>query len=68
MDFYISIIVGAIQAVVFNPIDKALYNSIITNTKLFTLKNWKHPFIGATIGINSLILYNQSNKNKFRPK
>jgi hypothetical protein len=56
MDFYISIIVGAIQAVVFNPIDKALYNSIITNTKLFTLKNWKHPFIGATNGIYTRII------------
>ena len=56
MDFYISIIVGATQAFIFNPIDKALYNSIVSNTKLFTRKNWEQPFIGATNGINIRII------------
>lgn len=56
MDFYISIVVGIFQAFIFNPIDKALYNSIVTNTNLFTHKNWKHPFIGAMNNIYSRII------------
>ena len=29
MEFYISLVVGISQAFIFNPIDKAIYNSII---------------------------------------
>jgi hypothetical protein len=56
MDFYISIIVGSIQAIIFNPIDKAIYNSIINNNSLFSFTNWIKPFSGTTNGIYSRII------------
>ena len=56
MDFYISIIVGITQAIIYNPVDKAIYNSIINNKKLFTLDNWRHPFVGASNGIYTRII------------
>jgi len=51
IDFFISIIVGASQAFIFNPIDKAIYNSVVNDRKLFTMENWKKPFVGASNGI-----------------
>ncbi len=56
MDFYISIAVGIIHAIIFNPVDKAIYNSVINNNKLFTLKNWQKPFCGCLNNINSRII------------
>jgi hypothetical protein len=56
MDFYISIAVGIIHAILFNPVDKAIYNSIINNKKLFTIKNWQKPFCGCLNNINSRII------------
>lgn len=56
MDFYISIAVGISQAFIFNPIDKAIYNSIINNSKLFTRENWIKPFAGASNSIYSRII------------
>jgi len=56
MDFYISIAVGIIHAIVFNPIDKAIYNSVINNNKLLTIANWKKPFCGCLNNINSRII------------
>jgi hypothetical protein len=56
MDFYISLVVGITHAIVYNPVDKAIYNSIINNTKLFTRDNWRNPFIGATNGIYTRII------------
>ena len=56
MDFYISIIVGSIQAIIFNPLDKAIYNSIINNNTLFSYKNWIKPFTGASNGIYTRII------------
>ena len=56
MDFYISIIVGIFQAVIFNPIDKAIYNSIINNNALLSRKNWIKPFSGTSNGIYSRII------------
>ena len=56
MDFYISIIVGTIQAVIFNPIDKAIYNSIINNNTLLSRKNWIKPFSGTSNGIYTRII------------
>ena len=56
MDFYISIIVGSIQAIIFNPLDKAIYNSIINNNSLFSRKNWIKPFSGTSNGIYSRII------------
>lgn len=51
MDFYISLIVGVSQAFIFNPIDKAIYTSIINNNSIFNKNNWTKPFSGATNGI-----------------
>ena len=34
MEFYISLVVGISQAFIFNPIDKAIYNSIIHNNSI----------------------------------
>lgn len=51
MDFYISIAVGISQAFIFNPIDKAIYTSIIKNNSIFNKVNWISPFSGATNGI-----------------
>jgi len=56
MDLYISIAVGIIHAIIFNPVDKAIYNSVINNNKLFTLKNWQKPFCGCLNNINSRII------------
>lgn len=56
MDFYISIVVGIFQAVIFNPLDKAIYNSIINNNTLFTYKNWIKPFAGTSNGIYTRII------------
>jgi hypothetical protein len=56
IDLFISIAVGAIQAFIFNPIDKAIYNSIINNRKLFIFENWKKPFVGASNGIYTRII------------
>ena len=51
MDFYISIMVGISQAFIFNPIDKAIYTSIINNNSIFNRSNWVSPFSGAFNGI-----------------
>ena len=51
MDFYISVIVGISQAFIFNPIDKAIYTSIINNNSIFNRSNWVSPFSGAFNGI-----------------
>ena len=51
MDFYISLITGIIQAIIFNPIDKAIYSSIINNNNILSPTNWYAPFSGATNGI-----------------
>lgn len=51
MDFYISIAVGITQAFIFNPIDKAIYTSIINNNSILNKKNWIKPFSGAFNGI-----------------
>lgn len=51
MEFYISIIVGISQAFIFNPIDKAIYTSIINNNSFFDRSNWIKPFSGASNGI-----------------
>lgn len=51
MEFYISLAIGISQAFIFNPIDKAIYTSIINNNSLFNKDNWKKPFSGATNGI-----------------
>jgi hypothetical protein len=56
MDFYISIVVGVFQAVIFNPLDKAIYNSIVFDNALFSGKNWVKPFAGTTNGIYSRII------------
>ena len=56
MDFYISIVVGIFQAVAFNPLDKAIYNSIIYNNALLSRKNWVKPFAGTSNGIYSRII------------
>ena len=56
MDFYISIAVGISQAFMFSPIDKAIYNSIINNSKLFKRENWIKPFAGASNSIYSRII------------
>lgn len=56
MDFYISIAVGISQAFIFSPIDKAIYNSIINNSKLFNPENWIKPFAGASNSIYSRII------------
>ena len=56
MDFYISIAVGITQAFMFSPIDKAIYNSIINNSKLFNRENWIKPFAGASNSIYSRII------------
>jgi hypothetical protein len=56
MDFYISIVVGITQAFMFSPIDKAIYNSIINNSKLFKRENWIKPFAGASNSIYSRII------------
>lgn len=56
MDFYISIIVGVFQAIIFNPLDKAIYNSIIYNNSLLTHKNWIKPFAGTSNGIYTRII------------
>ena len=50
-DFYISVVVGISQAFVFNPIDKAIYSSIINNNSILNRNNWKKPFAGALNGI-----------------
>ena len=51
MEFYISLVIGISQAFIFNPIDKAIYTSIINNNSFFNKDNWKKPFSGATNGI-----------------
>lgn len=51
MEFYASIIVGISQAFLFNPIDKAIYTSIINNNSIINRKNWIKPFSGALNGI-----------------
>jgi hypothetical protein len=56
MDFYISIVVGITQAFIFNPVDKAIYNSIINNSKLFKRENWVKPFAGASNNIYTRII------------
>lgn len=56
MDFYISLFVGITHAIIYNPVDKAIYNSIINNRKLFTFENWRHPFVGASNGIYTRII------------
>jgi hypothetical protein len=56
MDFYISIAVGITQAFIFSPIDKAIYNSIINNSKLFKRENWIKPFAGASNSIYTRII------------
>jgi hypothetical protein len=56
MDFYISIAVGIVHAIIFNPVDKAIYSSVINNNKLFTVKNWQKPFCGCLNNINSRVI------------
>lgn len=56
MDFYISLLVGITQAIIYNPVDKAIYNSIINNNRLLTRDNWRRPFVGATNGIFTRII------------
>lgn len=56
MDFYISIIVGICQAIFFNPLDKAIYNSIINDNSLLSRKNWVKPFSGTSNGIYTRII------------
>ena len=56
IDFFISIAVGISQAFIFNPIDKAIYNSVVNNRKLFMMENWKNPFVGASNGIYTRII------------
>jgi len=56
MDITISLIVGISQAIIFNPIDKAIYTSIITNTSIFNKLNWKKPFSGSTNNIYTRII------------
>jgi hypothetical protein len=56
IDFFISIAVGVSQAFIFNPIDKAIYNSVINDQKLFIMENWKNPFVGASNGIYTRII------------
>jgi hypothetical protein len=56
MDISISLIVGISQAIIFNPIDKAIYTSIITNTSIFNKSNWKKPFSGSTNNIYTRII------------
>ena len=51
MEFYISLVVGISQAFIFNPIDKAIYNSIIHNNSIMNRNNWIKPFSGAFNGI-----------------
>jgi hypothetical protein len=51
MEFYASIVVGISQAFIFNPIDKAIYTSIINNNSIFNKSNWTKPFSGALNGI-----------------
>jgi hypothetical protein len=56
MDFYISLLVGVSQAIMFNPIDKAIYTSIISNTSLLNKLNWKKPFSGSTNNIYTRVI------------
>ena len=56
IDFFISIAVGISQAFMFNPIDKAIYNSVVNDRKLFIMENWKNPFVGASNGIYTRII------------
>ena len=51
MDIYISLITGVIQSVIFNPIDKAIYTSIINNNNILSYNNWKKPFSGLFNGV-----------------
>lgn len=51
MDFSISIFVGVTQAIIFNPVDKAIFNSITNNTSFFTRANWIKPFSGVSNNI-----------------
>ena len=56
MDITISLIVGISQAIIFNPIDKAIYTSIITNTSIFNKFNWKKPFSGSSNNIYTRVI------------
>jgi hypothetical protein len=56
MDLYISIAVGIVHAIVFNPVDKAIYNSVVNKNNLFNIVNWKRPFCGCSNNINSRII------------
>lgn len=45
--------IGLANTAIFNPVDRALYLSMINKTSLFTKQNWAHPYSGikeATIG------------------
>jgi hypothetical protein len=50
---YASIASGTIQAILFNPIDRALYLRVHHRTSIFNKEIWKNPFQGFT----NVVLY-----------
>jgi hypothetical protein len=56
MSVIISILVGIIQTILFNPIDKAIYNSITNNNSILTPTNWNKPFSGLSNNIYMRII------------
>jgi hypothetical protein len=56
MDFYISIFIGFIHAIIFNPFDKANYSSIVNNNSIMCRNNWIKPFTGTINGIYTNII------------
>lgn len=47
---------GASQAILFNPIDRALYLRVIMRRNLFHIDNWAHPFQGfANAGLHRML-------------
>jgi hypothetical protein len=56
MSFIINIIIGFIQTILFNPIDKAIYNSITNNNSILLHTNWNKPFSGLSNNIYMRII------------
>ena len=48
IDFFSSIICGSVQAGLFNPIDRALYLSVVGRKHFLHKSNWTSPFHGFT--------------------
>uniref|UniRef100_A0A7S1KLY5 ADP,ATP carrier protein n=1 Tax=Percolomonas cosmopolitus TaxID=63605 RepID=A0A7S1KLY5_9EUKA len=46
--FLCGIASGTITALLFNPWDRALYLSVISQRSFFSIENWKNPFVGSS--------------------